>query len=572
MKKILQYFPEDENGSEVKMIHPDRKDEIIKTASLASDLKVFVDNLEINTDKIYVIVNALGAGEYYSSNRNGDFIGEDVIQDYYKTFEDNGHVYKHHRNKNPKNKLGDILKAFYNPKMHRVELVLELGRNEDEPFIQRLLEGDMPPVSMGMKTKYDKCSICGHESKKISEYCDHLKNEMNKVYPDGRKVMAINPEARFFDISFVTIPADRTALTMRKIASNNDKVVLSAALAKDAIDKEISSNTTEQEPQEDPNGRIYDSQEEIPLDEIQALAKEYPLDQILATLSAMRITPKPMDVQNLVLVQKGMTDKAKELNEKNACLIKNADPYPVEIDYSDFNEKLARDYQHLVPKRSLTKQHVTNRILEKSAVLFSGSTRMEEEGKVPNQREKDDKVYLDHEPSTIRKTLFGYTEEPKKSTVKNPILGGAALSGLYYGIQKANNALFGKQYIGKYDQFLMKHPWLIPVLLGGGAIASTGAQKLLKKESSAKNYIASSLISVPATYLYAGNQENKVRHGKPIGGIQNFVRKHPLLTSLAGSAVVGKGLSALSKLGSMKIASKLEKEDLEPLFEDLINK
>jgi hypothetical protein len=122
--------------------------------------------------------------------------------------------------------------------MDRVELVFSIIRADMPDVVRQIEAGDIVDVSMGTKVAFDVCSICKHQSKKFSEYCSHLKYEMNRIYPDGRKVYALNPDPNFFDISIVDVGADRTAKILAKVASAN-RVVHSAALGeKSAINKE----------------------------------------------------------------------------------------------------------------------------------------------------------------------------------------------------------------------------------------------------------------------------------------------------------------------------------------------
>lgn len=83
---------------------------------------------------------------------------------------------------------------------------------------------------MALKIKSDTCSICGNVAHTRQEYCTHLKNELNRIYPDGRKVFAIN-EADFsgFDISAVTVPADPISSILQKVAEH--RILGSAELA-----------------------------------------------------------------------------------------------------------------------------------------------------------------------------------------------------------------------------------------------------------------------------------------------------------------------------------------------------
>lgn len=76
------------------------------------------------------------------------------------------------------------------------------------------------------KVAHDRCSICNHKAKNVSEYCEHLKTAMGQTWSNGHKVFAINDTPRFFDISRVLIPADKTAMTLMKVASAGQKFVL----------------------------------------------------------------------------------------------------------------------------------------------------------------------------------------------------------------------------------------------------------------------------------------------------------------------------------------------------------
>lgn len=201
---------------------------------------------------IYILVNALGAGEYWGSNVNGDFFPEKALVhapsnweqlsfeemrsvgkswDYgFPTFM-NAFPYKHHMNKDPSRAFGRVEMAVWNPQMHRVELVLYLDRALCMQFdamdvIERIERGEFPDVSMGCKVPYDVCMICGKQSKTPQDYCVCASTMMNKILPDGRKVAVRNDFPRFFDISIVFIGADKTAKVMAKLAQVGNKVCL----------------------------------------------------------------------------------------------------------------------------------------------------------------------------------------------------------------------------------------------------------------------------------------------------------------------------------------------------------
>lgn len=201
---------------------------------------------------IYVLVNALGAGEYWGSNVNGDLFPEKALihaPDNWEKLPVNdmrrvgqaweygfptfmgAYPYKHHVNKDPSRAFGRVELAVWNPAMHRVELIVYLDRALCKQFdaydvIERIERGEFPDVSMGCKVPYDVCTICEHRSKTRADYCEHAATSMNKILPDGRKVAVRNDFPKFFDISFVFIGADKTAKVMAKLAHQGNQVCL----------------------------------------------------------------------------------------------------------------------------------------------------------------------------------------------------------------------------------------------------------------------------------------------------------------------------------------------------------
>lgn len=214
----------------------------------------FVRTVRPTPAGIYVLVNALGAGEYWGSNVNGDFFPEKALIHAPSNWEDllstpdqarqvgqswpygfptfmGAHPYKHHVNKDPSRAFGRVELSTWNPKMHRVELVVYLDRALCMQFdamdvIDRIERGEFPDVSMGCKVPFDVCSICQNQSKTRADYCQHALMQMNKILPDGRKVYVINTLPKFFDISFVFIGADKTAKVMAKLAQVGNRVCM----------------------------------------------------------------------------------------------------------------------------------------------------------------------------------------------------------------------------------------------------------------------------------------------------------------------------------------------------------
>jgi len=239
MRKIIQlddYFDTGEPTVQSALLwhggraFKDANGGISKYASEATD---FIQDIKPKPGKTIILVLALGGEETYGPNRNGDGFparpvlakkgegfwvapGEELIH-HYRTFE-NGGIYKHHQNKDPSKSSGRVLKAFWNEKMQRVELLLEIDNNKDPEWVQRVNDGDFVAVSMGCKIKYDMCACCGNKAPTRAQYCNHIKYNLNQINPDGTRNYVHNPSPNFFDISRVFRPADKTGYTLKKVA------------------------------------------------------------------------------------------------------------------------------------------------------------------------------------------------------------------------------------------------------------------------------------------------------------------------------------------------------------------
>lgn len=184
----------------------------------------YFNKLKPKKDHLYFLVVAMTASEYYSANRNGDYFKEDDLKKYYKIFENSG-VFWNHDNKDPNKSFGKVLKSFYNDKMHRVEIVIEVPKDKSRHLSDYIKDGRPISVSMGMNVPSEQCSICGHVTKgSYANRCEHLKFMMNTILHDGSKVYAISGTPyKLFDISFVFRPADKTAYAMlTKTASHKE--------------------------------------------------------------------------------------------------------------------------------------------------------------------------------------------------------------------------------------------------------------------------------------------------------------------------------------------------------------
>jgi len=197
-----------------------------KTAS-ESPAMDYIRNVEPQPGKTIVLVIGLGDHETYGPNRNGDgfpsepvpgkISKDQVLTKHFQSY-DNAHVFEHHVNNDPSKAIGKVVKAFWNPKMRRVEVLESFDHDKAPHLLEKITSGEYPSKSMGCKIPYDVCTICANKAKTRKDYCDHLKYEMNRIYPDGKQAAALNPDPYFFDSSWVIRPADRTGHMLKKVA------------------------------------------------------------------------------------------------------------------------------------------------------------------------------------------------------------------------------------------------------------------------------------------------------------------------------------------------------------------
>lgn len=234
-------------GPDCTMIHSSTMEKVAGQCHTPESLLKVMDGLRERPEGVYVLLNALGAYEYWGDNRNSDAFPEwslkseappkEVLQylpriiqripnfavpasDRYGTctFVTDAHVFVLHANKDPLRSTGDVIASAYNEHMHRSELIVFIYDARDPAATAAVRRGEPVPFSMGAKLPFDVCSICFNIARSRQEYCDHLKNSLGKVFPDGRKVFAYNWFPRFFDISRVRVPADRSAWSLKKVA------------------------------------------------------------------------------------------------------------------------------------------------------------------------------------------------------------------------------------------------------------------------------------------------------------------------------------------------------------------
>ena len=174
-------------------------------------------NIEVDEDHTYVVDY-----QVLNSNRNGDSFPKEACIRYHDTFVKYANVYRHHKNKDPEKALGVVKASAYNEPMGRIELFIHVNKDKASEELSRLEKEGTIGFSMACSVPYDRCSICNAIRKSASDpnQCSHIRDHLGDVFADGKVACTHNDYPKFFDISFVTKPADRIAWDLKKVASS----------------------------------------------------------------------------------------------------------------------------------------------------------------------------------------------------------------------------------------------------------------------------------------------------------------------------------------------------------------
>lgn len=224
---------------DIYFVREDRSYLLKHSSGYHPKISQYIQNAKPIDNLVQVLLTALGAYEFWGQNVNGDRFRVPALthegDDYgYQTFASNANYFTHHVNKDPALAKGKVLRAVWNDAGKRVELIVGIDPSLDPEGAAMIDRGDDVTFSMGAKVPFDVCSICGNRAKTRAEYCDCLRYLMNQMDPvSNRLVGADNLYPKFFDISRVLIPADKTAHMWTKVASasNPYKMLGSAQLA-----------------------------------------------------------------------------------------------------------------------------------------------------------------------------------------------------------------------------------------------------------------------------------------------------------------------------------------------------
>lgn len=513
------------------------------------ELAQAIATLEKKAGKSYFVLNALGSEEYWGSNVNGDSFPERSLMSKaatygYKTFEKFAHVYRHHQNKDPLKSIGSVKCAAYNEVMHRVELLVEIDNEKGSAFVEKMASGEYPEVSMGCRVPFDQCTLCMNKAATVKDYCECLKTRMNKIAENGVRICARNIYPKFFDISEVIVGADKTAKTLRKVASAGPTMISSATLGLELygedneektaepkfaeIEKEIPAETESVDPRlQAAVVAVQNYEPALPRAVIKKLAS-FPLGEALSTLSYSGVVLKPGEFQSLVLSARGEEKLANDLESRGIEIVelserdvKSAADRDSSLVHPDLVTKEAFDtFAAFMPHRSIFEPHLSSRI-ERISVL-------------PASRLK-----------TAQAKSYEWTKTANPGLIE--LLGSL---GLAYFLYRKGFPVDAKEF----EAVMATHPWTVPVVTGGAvgainlidAIAGPSrpsqAAAMLRAAQTKTGGIGKSLWKTTGTvltpvalaYLASASAKRKELEGYDLNPVESVLRDYPALVGPAG--------------------------------------
>lgn len=601
-------------------------EEVTKYASVGHD---FFKTVTPVPGHSFVYVLAVSGWEFYGENRNGDgfpefpfmetetppwIAADETLTHHYKTFEQFGMNYRHHANRDPMKAVGKVVKAFWNAAMHRVELLIDLENAKAPDLADRIAAGEYPPVSMGTRVPYDVCSQCGNRAPTRAQYCNHLRFQMREVI-NGRKVCALNPRPKFFDISWVFRPADPIAFMMKKVANERPYEITGAEAGeyltklnsfKDAahklavIDKlvqglPVDARSSGMDPVE-----LQNMQKCVPIahelgraainlpDEMLQGMSQLSMPQIFSTMAARGMTPTTPEVVKITVIKIYKQLPAPEILDKSVAL-----------QHGIF--ELLEDHPQIIQQLmgsgalSLGPQHVHSGLFEALAPLMEKRSGIGEYLKrriVPEQ-------WRDEPPYTSMMTLTDPATGQRYATTR-----GAAIAA-HDEIAKRNlykvlggTALLGGAYKVIGHGLGPGRAWMKPLVAGG-----LGALGLSQWPDMGPHYMTEQGIPVPTMTelakvgsfggyalplvgtlgimaLLGHDYQTRMQEGIPLGHpglpvsrrlldyVEEAASEHPLITA-------GVGTLGLKALGGSRLGQWANQRVVNPLLDiggDVANK
>jgi hypothetical protein len=538
-------------------------------------VKEFISAIKPVEKHTFKLLTALGAYEFWGQNRNGDRFSETGRGDAiiaalmlpgpkygYTSFMTSG-CYRHHVNKNPNITLGKVVFSFYNPIMHRVELVIDY----DHALLERHNAMDYlgltnPDYSMAARVPWDRCSACCDNDEyrkalatakstspedqvaavlayikikpikglatKRENYCEHLKYMMNEVLPGGRQIGSWNDFPSFFDISQVTTGAAIEAKEMRKLASVESAIeryermlndepeeeivqgrsqvgfVKAASLAKESLLTRQASimHRAEMDKTIEAMGVPLSVSMERKLPD--SLLDQMPFSEALSSAGSLGIALQPQEFQRMVLSSIGESNLADDLEFNRIIFPRPVDRIKPPMGEEYVRPELVKSLLPFVENRSFFSPPATKRLAVVILARRNGEDLSPEVSSEAPYRELAEGSLSDR-MKMVSSLYHGYRDELAQKIV--------CLLRCACKLPEVREALWGDSASG--EDTLDKHASVPPEMLALGSL-------------------------FPIMYLYSGHLKKEEQDGEKLGMIREFIKKHPVISALGVASLLQK--------------------------------
>ena len=509
---------------------------VATTRDLPKEVDEAIKNLARKKDHSYVLVTAMGDGETWGENKNGDYFPFDGLmgvqntpvwkevagkderaneemkaKERYKTFAD-GHFFHHHKNKIEHDPhFGYVPASIWNPKMRTVLLIIGIDNKKDPETAEMIARNELLAVSMGAKLPWDRCSICKSKHKTLLQYCPHLRNQMHQTLPDGRKVYAENLFPRFFDISKVTRPAFLAGMQLEKVARQNGDMLSvdladyydigqfdkQADVSKNAIlYKELPAHV------EGTVARVCNTEKDLPHQLMNDLSKMQP-QHAWGALTKAGIIAKPNEFAYILLKHDGHDELAEKFLHAHATVSKE---HPKGLDEKLHGLAQIEINHHAVKLANSIPDH----ILDERSI-----------GTLENRIYKTDKGLR------------------KEAGVVGNIGLGSILSALYMIYRKNAESTFNAYgLLGAGISQMVRDTPDGPKFLGNDSVTTDLMNK--KAEHEILKTIGKGFAGFTIPYIAAAHYQNKVNNGENVGVLGRFAANNPGKLGVVG------GLAAIA--------------------------
>lgn len=614
MEPYVELLPTDGRGTRTRFTK--KAFQRLRSKHAADMAQKFAEEVQPKPNSTYMLTTALGAYDHWGANKNGDAFREDedllVNKEGddrgYRSFRKHANVFQHHQNKDPNRAMGKIVVASFNPVMHRVELIEELDNFKAAAHIRKWHEEGSLPTSMGCKVAFDVCSVCGNRAKSAAVYCEHAKYAMKRTLMDGQKVCVFNPNPCFFDHSHVSVPADRIAGVMEKVASvsfagvdlpwaemEKEGVLLSAVHGEfvfrseesdDSATPTVAVKTASMGSSTELSNRLVeeafgsdelsdlahevikvatDREPELPLEILEKLA-EYPLETATASMMQLGILPNPREWQFLALCHSGQSKVAHDLHDARVCFQPRwADGEEAGTGDLEFlaswnvNPELVEKLGEYIPSRSFRPEFLSRRLTEARELVKTArpveqpwDVRETSPGLVQTM------VALAASYGILRMISgedLNLRNGLRSLTGMHPAVAGALLAaGVTAGLVTADRMMTPSEreigHLGTYTKLscLLDAEDEGEIEKLADSKAPMGAKDWLKKTPEGVKKVVLPLGAFSAGFLGSSYIRAKQLRGQQTGSIESAIAEHPLLTGIGAVAAYGLARKGLKRL------------------------